>query len=56
MNEKEEESPFEGPHLHRNHLARERHVARSKEQRVADASRREGQRARSVQRELDRAN
>jgi len=47
MNEEEEESPLEGPRLCRNRLARERHAARS-EQRVADASRREGQKARSA--------
>jgi len=56
MNEEEEESPLEGPRLRRNRLARERHAARSKEQCVADASRREGQRAHSAQRELDCAN
>jgi hypothetical protein len=56
MNEEEEESPLEGPRVHRNRLARERHAAQSKEQRVADASRREVQRARSAQRELNRAN
>ncbi len=56
MNEEEEESPLEGPRLRRNRLARERHAIRSKEQRAADASRREGQRAHSAQRELDRAN
>jgi len=48
MNEEEEESPLEGPRLRRNRLTRERHAVRSKEQRVADASRREGQRARSA--------
>ncbi len=56
MNEEEEESPLEGPRVRRNHLARERHAARSKEQRATDASRREGQKARNAQRELDRAN
>jgi len=56
MNEEEEESPLEGPRLHRNRLARERHAARSKEQRAADASRREGQRAHNAQRELDSVN
>ncbi len=56
MNEEEEESPLEGPRVRRNRLARERHVARSKEQHVADASRWEGQRACNAQRELDREN
>jgi len=56
MNEEEEESPLEGPRICRNCLARERHAARSKEQRAVDASRREGQWARSAQCELDRAN
>jgi len=56
MNEEEEESPLEGPRVRRNRLVRKRHAARSKEQRAADASRREGQRAHSVQRELDRVN
>ncbi len=56
MNEEDEVSPLEGPRVHRNRLARERHTARSKEQRAADASRWEGQRARSAKCELDRAN
>jgi hypothetical protein len=40
MNEKEEEAPLEDSRIRRNHLARERHAARSKKQRVADANRR----------------
>jgi hypothetical protein len=40
MNEEEEESPLEGPRVRQNHLAQERHAARSKEQRPADASQR----------------
>jgi len=56
MNEEEEESPLEDRRLRRNRLARKRHAARSKERRAVDANRREGQRARSAQRELDRAN
>jgi len=40
MNEKEEEAPLEDPRVHQNRLARERHVARSKEQHATDASRR----------------
>ncbi len=56
MNEEEEESPLEGPHVCRNRLAQERHAVRSKEQRAADANQREGQRARSAQRELYCAN
>jgi len=38
MNEEEEESPLQARRLRRNRLARERHAARSKEQRAADAS------------------
>jgi hypothetical protein len=45
MNEEEEEAPLEGSHVRRNRLARERHVARSKEQRATDARRRTIQRA-----------
>ncbi len=40
MNEEEEEAP----RVRQNHLARERRVARSKEQRVMDANRRAAQR------------
>jgi hypothetical protein len=56
MNEDEEESPLEGPRVRWNHLARKRHVARSKELRATDASRRAVQRARSAQCELNCAN
>jgi len=56
MNEEEEESPLEASRVRRNRLAQERHAARSKEQRAADASRQEGQRAHNAQRELDRTN
>jgi len=56
MNEEEEESPLEDWRLRRNRLARKRHAARTKERRATDASRREGQRARSAQCELHRAN
>jgi hypothetical protein len=45
MNEEEEESPLEDPLGHRNRLARERHAARSEEQRAVDASRQAAQRA-----------
>jgi hypothetical protein len=45
MNEEEEESHLEGSRVRRNHLARERHAARFKEQRAADASRRVAQKA-----------
>jgi hypothetical protein len=50
MNEEEEESPLEGPRVRRNRVARERYATQSKEQRVADASRREAQKAYSAQR------
>jgi hypothetical protein len=50
MNEEEEKSPLEDPRVRRNRVARERYAARSKEQRVADASRWEAQKARSAQR------
>jgi len=40
MNEEEEEAPLEDSRIHRNRLARERHVARSEKQRAADANRR----------------
>jgi hypothetical protein len=43
MNEEEEEAPLEDPHIHRNYLTRERHVARSEEQRATDASQRVAQ-------------
>jgi hypothetical protein len=56
MNKEEEEAPledpcvrrnhrppFEDPPVHRNCLARERHVARSKEQRTTNANRRAAQ-------------
>jgi hypothetical protein len=39
MNKEEEEAPLEDPRIHWNYLARERHIVRSEEQRVADASR-----------------
>jgi hypothetical protein len=45
MNEEEEEASLEGQRVCRNHLAQEKHVARSKEQSVADASRWATQRA-----------
>ncbi len=48
MNEEEEGSPLEDPRVRRNRLARKRHDAGSKEQRAMDASRREGQKARSA--------
>ncbi len=48
MNEEEEESPLGDRRLRRNRLARKKHAAQSKEQRAADASQREGQRARSA--------
>jgi hypothetical protein len=44
MNEEEEEAPLEGPRVRRNSLARERHAARSKKQRAANANRRATQR------------
>jgi hypothetical protein len=44
MNEEEEEAPLEGPRVRWNRLAREKHAARSKEQRAADANRRVAQR------------
>jgi hypothetical protein len=44
MNEEEEESPLENPCVRRNRIAREKHVARSKEQRAVDANRRATQR------------
>jgi len=47
MNEKEEETPLEDLCIHRNHLARERHAARSKEQHAMDANRRAAQRGAS---------
>jgi hypothetical protein len=50
MNKEEEESPLEGPRIRRNRVARERYVAQSKEQCVADASRQEAQKAHSAQR------
>ncbi len=56
MNEEEEESPLEGQRVRWSRLAQERHAARSKKQCAVDASRREGQRAHSAQRELDRIN
>jgi adenylate kinase family enzyme len=40
MNEEEEDAPLEDLRIRRNHLARERHVARFEEQRAADANRR----------------
>jgi hypothetical protein len=39
MNEEEEESPLEDSRVRRNRIAREKHAARSKEQRAVDASR-----------------
>jgi hypothetical protein len=39
MNEEEEEAPLEDPHIRRNRLVRERHAARSEEQRAVDANR-----------------
>ncbi len=45
MNEEEEEAPLEDSRIRRNRLARERHVARSKEWRAAYANRRVAQRA-----------
>ncbi len=45
MNKEEEEAPLEDPCVRQNHLAEERHVARSEEQCVADASWRVAQRA-----------
>jgi len=44
MNKKEEEAPLEDSNVRRNCLARERHVARSKEQYATDANRRATQR------------
>jgi hypothetical protein len=45
MNEEEEEALLEDPCVHQNCLARKRHVARSEEQRAADASQWAAQRA-----------
>jgi hypothetical protein len=45
MNEEEEEAPLEDPRVRQNCLAREKHVAQSKEQRVANANWRAVQRA-----------
>jgi hypothetical protein len=39
MNEEEEEAPLEDLRIRRNRLARERHIARSEEQRAVDANR-----------------
>jgi len=44
MNKEEEEVPLEDPHVRQNRFAQERHVARSEEQRAADASREAAQR------------
>jgi hypothetical protein len=45
MNEEEEESLLEDPRVCRNRIAREKHAARSKDQRAVDANRRTTQRA-----------
>ncbi len=45
MNEEEEETPLEDPHVRRNRLARERHIVRFEEQHAAHASRQAIQRA-----------
>jgi hypothetical protein len=45
MNEEEEEAPLEDLRIRWNRLARERHAARSEEQRAADANRQATHRA-----------